>query len=431
MQRHKGNTKSLIKSLTAISISTLSVSAMLTSAIGTPSCMAQIPADLYSNAEVRISGQPVEGLEALDTMLLEFVKQHRVPGASFAVARKGKVVYARGFGFANIARKQMVSPTTRFRIASLAKPITAAAILTLVRDGKLVLDARFVDTLGPIERPELDAQVSTVTIEQLLRHRGGWDRAISFDPMFRAILIGKSFGDQGPANIAQTVEYMLRQPLDFKPGERFAYSNFGYCLLGRVIEACSKQSYEHYVQQAVFEPLGVSSTQLAQSVSTADSETTYYTHETDLVDGVAPGVVGKKVPRQYGGWIVENMDAHGGWIATAEDLVRFAAAFDASNPLLSNELVTGAFTPLPDEQDIPVFYGHGWSVQQLDNARQNTWHTGALAGTSTLLVRRHDGLNWAVLFNARHSHSGKQLATLVDPLIHKAVDQVTTWPVGR
>lgn len=395
--------------------------------------LGQIPDNFRSQTTtVQTTGDIVPDLAPFDELMTAFVHEHRVPGAALAVAKNGTLLYSRGFGLADIKAERQVEPTTRFRLASLSKPITAAAILTLVRDGKLTLSEKLVDIVKPsdsgLAASKLDARISKVTISDLLRHRGGWDRDASFDPMFRAIRIGRHFGKTGAADISETIKYMFEQPVDFEPGERYAYSNFGYCLLGRVIEQRSGRSYSDYIQEAVFKPLGIRSARLGKSLTAEANEATYYTEEADMVDGVVDGTLGQKVPRQYGGQIIENFDAHGGWIASAEDVVRFAGAFDQPSKILPATLVNLAFTPLVSEKKDDVFYGFGWSVRQRPDGRNNTWHTGAISGTSTLLVRRYDGLTWAVLFNARHGRNKKQLASLIDPLLHKAATAVRTWP---
>ncbi|MCH2102353.1 MAG: beta-lactamase family protein, partial [Planctomycetes bacterium] len=126
----------------------------------------------------------------------------------------------------------------------------------------------------------------------------------------------------------------------------------------------------------------------------------------------------------------EVMDAHGGWVANATDLARFAAAFaDAEQPALLKPSSVQQMWAQPPASPPPVWYGMGWSVRDVGEGRHNAWHSGLLTGgTSTLLVRRHDGYTWAALFNTDRSRSnGKVLSGLVDPLIHGAISQVLRW----
>lgn len=370
-------------------------------------------------------------LASFDTMMVEFLREHDVPGGSLAVSRNGVLVYARGFGLRDKEKNLPVEPTTRFRIASISKPITAAAILLLVKQKKISLDDVLSDFLAGSSAEKLHPQLEKITVRQLLQHRAGWDREKSFDPMFKTVMISRELNRKLPANQADIIEYMLKRPPDFEPGSQYAYSNFGYCLLGRIIERASKQPYDKYVQKEIFTPLRIKSPTLAQSLEQAEGESRYYPRHPRKATGVVPGVIGKQVPVQYGGWNIENMDSHGGWIASAPDLVRFADAFNSSRkrPLLTNKLRDEMFGPATEDTAKDVFYGLGWQVRKVQNgASLNTWHTGGLDGTSTILVRRSDGLNWAVLFNSDFGKDRKRLASLIDPLVHKAANQVHVWP---
>src|SRR5262249_48619156 len=150
----------------------------------------------------------------------------------------------------------------------------------------------------------------------------------SFDPMFRSVDIAKAFQAPPPAQAQHIIRYMLGQPLDFTPGERYAYSNFGYCVLGRIIEKVSGESYENYVKKHVLAPLGIQTRRLGKTLlaGRARGEVTY--HDKGTGPSVFAANLGKQVPLPYGAWYLEAMDAHGGWISSAVDLVRFASAFD-------------------------------------------------------------------------------------------------------
>ena len=134
------------------------------------------------------------------------------------------------------------------------------------------------------------------------------------------------------------------------------------------------------------------------------------------------------------------MDSHGGWLASAIDLVRFATAFDmpARHTILQPASLAamfarpaGSVSLEADGQPKPTHYGFGWNVRPIGkDGRANVWHTGSLDGTSTILVRRHDGLSWAVLFNSRNGANGKVLSATIDPLVHQAADRVKTWPTN-
>src|SRR5262249_38714238 len=157
--------------------------------------------------------------------------------------------------------REPVRPRSLFRIASVSKPITSAAVLQLVEQGKLGLDDRVVDLLDVRHNGDpiapADPRLKRVTIRHLLQHRGGWDRDKSFDPMFRSVRIAREFGTRPPAGPELIIASMWKRPLDFDPGARSCYSNFGYCVLGRVIEKVSGISYEAYVREHILAPLGI------------------------------------------------------------------------------------------------------------------------------------------------------------------------------
>jgi CubicO group peptidase (beta-lactamase class C family) len=364
-----------------------------------------------------------------------FVTKHSIPGAALALTRNSRLVYARGFGHADLEAKTLVEPTSLFRIASLSKPITAAAVMLLVERKRLRLGDVVLDFLGDFlpDKKQVDPRMNKVTVRHLLQHQAGFDSDKSFDPMFRLTQIAGELNVPAPAGQQHVIRYMMSRPLDFDPGLRYAYSNFGYCLLGRIIENVSGQSYGGYVQANVLAPIGVAGMKLGRTMllDKAINEVQYYDEERRTGPAIFGPRLGEPVPLPYGTWCLEVMDSHGGWIASAVDLVRFAAAFDeiAERKILEPASIETMFArPNSGSASGDVYYACGWSVRRVGFRGLNTWHTGALPGTSTLLVRRFDGLNWAVLFNTRSASDGQYLAGIIDGLIHVAVDQVKKFP---
>lgn len=388
-----------------------------------------------------VTGRDDPRLIAFDRLMTDFIARNHVPGAALAVTRQGRLVYARGFGDADPEARQPVQPNSLFRIASVSKPLTAVAVLQLVERKRLGLEDRMVDVLGlALRGSNPDRRLERITIRELLQHRAGWNRETSFDPMFRPLKIAREMGVPPPAGPAAILRYMLGMPLQFEPGERYAYSNFGYCVLGRVIEKVSGQSYEAYVTNEVLRPLGIHDMRIGRTLPEhrAPGEVHYVDRDHGKGRGVVGSTIGRQVPLPYGAWYLEGMDAHGGWIASAPDLVRFASALDDPGrcPILCAQGLAEMFERPPGRagfqrngQPRATYYGCGWQVRPEGPAgRRNTWHTGQLDGTSALLVRRHDGLDWAVLFNTDANPEGKDLANLIDPLVHAAADAVQAWP---
>jgi CubicO group peptidase (beta-lactamase class C family) len=398
------------------------------------------------NAQIRLGDRPDlpatgvadKRLAAFDRLMIDFMEENPdVTGATLAVAHDGKVVYSRGFGHAD--GKMAMQPDAKMRIASISKPITAVAILRLIERGLLKLDDKVFEILD-LEEPKkgFDPRWRRVTIQQLLQHTGGWDREKSGCPMFRSGAICKELGINGPAMPKDIIRHMLGQPLDFNPGERYAYSNFGYCLLGRVIEKVTGQTYEDHVRREILEPAGALETRLGKTL-----------HEHRLPGEVSYDVGGKKgnavlgpdlgkpVLLPYGTWCLEAMDSHGGWVASAPDLVRFASAFDHPDrcPLLKAKSIDTMFAcpvgPAGHDKNgrkKEIFYGCGWLVHPRGQGVRDTWHDGQLAGTSTLLLRLGGGnVTCAVLFNG-YSFRKAAPADLIAPLLRAAVQSITDWP---
>ncbi|QDT19912.1 Penicillin-binding protein 4* [Gimesia chilikensis] len=404
--------------------------------------MTSSPIRWQTAADIPVTGLEQPELASLDQSIKEFLLEHHPPGASVAVSYRGRLVYARGFGYADVEQKKKVQPDSQFRIASLSKPITAVAIMKLIEQGKLQLDTKVFSVLKDYQKelaaPEVDPRLKDITIQNLLNHTGGWDRDASFDPMFRSVAFARQLGKQPPAEADDVIRIMVQKPLDFAPGEKYAYSNFGYCLLGRVIEEITGQSYAEYVQQTICQPLGMKHTELGRTllINRRPNEVKYYSE--NVGSTVYSNNTLSEVPRPYGAWYLEAMDSHGGWISSAPDLVRFATAFNLPDecPILKAPALSQMFAR-PEgsagftEDGVPkvAYYACGWMVRPIDTAgNANHWHMGALDGTSTLLVRRLDRINWAILFNTHQGADQKRLSNLIDAPMHRWINQIENWP---
>ena len=396
---------------------------------------------------IPVTGEERQECAPLDELMLDFLKEQDVPGASLAVAKEGRLVYARGFGYADIEKATPVEPTSLFRIASVSKPITALTVMRLVERGIFSLDEPFLPRLKMkpfLQQDEkIDPRLRKVTVRHLLTHTAGWDREKSYDPMFRAFEIAEEMGLRGPADARQICQYMLGQPLDFDPGTDHVYSNLGYSLLGRLLEDVTGENYEEVVRKEIFTPLGITKMRLGRTLpeDRAPGEVRYYDRKGRQKKARFGPHQGELLPLPYASGVIEVFDAHGGWLASSVELVRIASALETPEkaPLLEKESIEAMFSRPEgpagyDEKGEPkaAYYGLGWLVRPKPGKGhgRNTWHNGAIAGTSALLVRRWDGLSWAVLFNQRKANDDTHLSSVIDPLIHQAVNQVDTqmWP---
>lgn len=376
----------------------------------------------------------------------DFLKVRNIPGGALGVLRTWEEssedrTYFRGYGSADAEGRIPVTPHSLFRIASISKPITAVAVLALADRGQITLDDRLLDHLDPDPLPSArrkpDPRWEQITIRHLLQHTGGWDRDATFDPMFRSTSIATEAEQPGPADANTIIRYMRSQPLDFDPGTRIAYSNFGYCLLGRLIESVIGSTYESWVRETILLPLGITRMRIGASLPAdrAPEEVHYHVAPGSLTTSVFPGDrEGERVPAPYGGFHLEAMDAHGGWIASVEDLIRFARFLDRPerfsflSPDLRQEISRPPEAPVARDDSGKIrasFYGLGWMVRPKSKGA-NYWHTGSLPGTFSLLVRRWDGFSWVVLFN-RRGGSPDHPDSEIDPALHRAAAEVKGW----
>jgi CubicO group peptidase (beta-lactamase class C family) len=365
----------------------------------------------------RQTGPDVPRLSAFDRTIKDFMVSRKISAASLAITYKSRLVFARGYTWSKAA-SPVTEPTSLFRIASLSKPITSAGIFKLVEEKRLSLDDKVMDILpfGTPEGQTPDPNLGKITILNLLEHLGGWDRDKTFAPMFADKKISKALGVSLPITQADIITFMNGQPLQYTPGTKYAYSNYGYCLLGRVIEQKTGLSYEDYIKKFILSPLGITRMQIGHSKfeDRAPGEVTYESNDESV----------------YGAFDLENMDSHGGWLASAPDMARFAAAFDDETncPILSADSIEKMFS-LPaiiDRQKYKpgdYYYACGWEVRDYGNGRRNTWHSGSLPGCYTFMARWSNGVDCVVLFNKRDPDFNK-----IDPTLSSTVNSISNWP---
>lgn len=381
----------------------------------------------------RGSGTRVPALAAFDSIIPAIMSRWGIPGGAVGVVKDGRLVMARGYGLADRDAGEIVQPTSLFRIASVSKPITAAAIMKLHEEGRLDVGAKAFSALSDLEPPEgstQDPRLAQISLGELLYHSGGWNRDATFDPMFRPGVAAEAVGAPAPATAETVIRYMLGQPLQFNPGSAYSYSNFGYAVLGRNIERVTGTSYEEYVRSEVLAPLGISKMQIGRTLpwERAAGEVEYYDPAT--AQSVFPG--GGTVAFPDGGFYLEAMDAHGGWIASTIDLLRFVTAVDGlgTRPDLLEPATIQQMTARPAAplwSGTAYYYAMGWLIRPV-GTEANWWHDGSLPGTTALLVRAHNGLAWVALFNARASSSQGSFALDLDRAMWEGVESVTAWP---
>lgn len=338
-----------------------------------------------------------------------FKRYFHVPGLSVAVSQNAQFVLDRQFGSGDKQKAELLTQASLFRIASVTKPITSVAIFSLIEKGQLHLTDKVFGPSGVVGTkygsPPYKQYVADITVDHLLTHTcGGWPND-STDPMFQ-----HNEWDQTKL-ITWTIANL---PLSSPPGEHWAYSNFGYCVLGRVIEAVTGQTYADYVSANILAPCGISDMSIAQNSERhrAPNEVVYYGQYSED-------------PYKIN---VTRMDSHGGWIATPTDLVQFlnhVAGGPGIPALLKPETILTMTTPAAAySASSPAKYARGWMVR--DNGRGNWWHNGSLPGSTTIMVRTARGMCWAALTNTRTEPSD-QIDTALDNMTWDIVRAVPSW----
>jgi CubicO group peptidase (beta-lactamase class C family) len=339
-------------------------------------------------------------LAHIDSVVHNFLARYDIPGLSMAIAKDGRLVFAKAYGFADKAAGELAHTQHRWRIASVSKSLTSAALFRLIETkGASFQEARTVFGPAGVLGTRFGSQpykpyVASVRLSHLLRHtEGGWQNDAN-DPMFSNPQLSQ----------ADLISWTLdHRPLDRSPGASFAYSNFGYELLGRVIEQESGKSYEAYVRDAVLAPSGVTDMQIG-----GDTRADRKANEVVYYDGNSNSPYTMKVAR---------MDAHGGWIAKPIDLVRFGVHVDGS-PTKPDILTPASILSMTTGSTANPGYACGWAT----NAAGNWWHNGSLPGTFSILVRTKSGFVWAAIVNSRKNDPD------LDKMMWDVVNGVHNWP---
>lgn len=285
-------------------------------------------------------------LPQLDQFLSEQTNNHRFSGAVL-VAQNGQILLSKGYGLADHNRQLPNTPQTRFRLGSVTKPFTALAILQLQAQGKLNVQDLICRYLT-----DCPAAWQTITLHQLLTHTAGIPD-IERLPEYAQI-------KTTPMTPAQTIALFQDKPLAFPPGTQWDYSSSGYILLGVILEQVSGQSYEAFLQEHIFTPLGMSNTGYEHDSA---SLATGYANATTVADPIDMSIP----------------FAAGGLYSTVEDLYRWAQAL-STDALLPQPLLELLFTPYAAiPQSDGASYGYGWVISQPFGHRM-VGHNGGIDG---------------------------------------------------
>ena len=391
------------------------------------------------------TGMPAPTMNHCDQAVEAFLNTYDIPGATLAVAKDGELVYARAFGHADLAGNEPTQPHHLFRIASVSKPITSLAVMKLIEKQAFSLSSQVFGPGGLLEAHPYLSQVSytdlrleDITVQHLLEHTAGWNRdvdcveepatpygyAISHcDPIGFPLHVTHLLGESNPVREEVLIRFLMEEGLDFAPGTGYAYSNIGYLVLGEIIAQVSGQSYEAYVQQEILAPLGICDMHIGKNLK-AEQARREAEYQGNGFQTLSCYGTGNQVPWEYGGFNLEAMGAHGGWIATARDLLRLLSAVDGfgTRPDILSSATLNTMTTVSNQNGT---YAKGWSINQFGN----WWHTGALDGSASIWVRSSGGYLWAFITNKRIIDSqANQFWSDFDDLPWNCVQNTSTWP---
>ncbi|NIM57444.1 MAG: serine hydrolase [Candidatus Aminicenantes bacterium] len=331
-----------------------------------------------------------EAIKNFEKFVNEQMALDKAPGLSVGFM-KGDYIWTKGFGFSDLENKVTAKPESSYRLASITKTITAIAVLQLVEDGKIDLDAE-VQTYVPY----FPKKKWPVTVRLLLGHIGG-------------ISHYKNYDVEGHIKVHKNTKEALAIFQDFdlvaEPGTKYNYSSYGFNLLGAVIEGASGQSYGDYIKKHIFDPLGMENSRLDNPEDLISNRVNGYR----LIKGEVKNSEFVDVSSRFAG---------GGTRSTVVDLLRYAKGI-IEGKLLKSQTWKRAFTSMATRDGTFTGYGMGWSVRPW-NGHFQVSHGGSQPETRThLLIFPTENFSIAVASNLE----GVNLRTYVRRLAELVLEE--------
>ena len=347
-----------------------------------------------------------ETINKIESVIRAEMARQGIPGLSVAVAVEGETRYSGGFGLADLENRIRANATTVYRTASIAKPMTATAVMLLAEQGKLDLDT-------PIQKycAAFPEKPWPVTARQLLGHLGGVRHYTSQ---------GESSGTKHYFTIEESLKIFKDDALLHEPGSKFHYTTYGYSVLGCAIEGAAKTAYEEYMYDNVFKPAGMTRTRSDDHFIIVPDRARGYLKLDEQTYSQLPAAVQRRVKVGQ----VYNAQLHdtsmkipgGGLVSTAEDLVKFGLA-SMKGVLVKQASLEQMWTPQQTKDGNKTTYGLGWGVGERAGLKIFT-HSGGQAGTSTLLhVLPEKGIVIAAMCNLEGASLGNMLDAIGKSLV--------------
>lgn len=341
--------------------------------------------DVELNRNISNKDSDLPELKGMDQMVLSYLNAWKLKGASISVIRNDSLIFAKGFGWADVEKREQMQPYHLLRMASVSKLITAAGIMSLVDRGMLELDRKVfgkdgILTGGIYDKVASDTSYCKITVEHLLRHEGGF----ILEPVFSLGEVRRGLGITGKVSGEDVIRYAFTKGLRFQPGESQNYSNLGFLLLSKIIERISGCEYEEYIQENIFKPIGctdmhIGGTYLAERYK---GEVRYYSHSDAYV--------------AYGGNNLALCSGAGGWCGSTMELAKFVAAIDGKPQMRDVISVMSVQEMTEYFPESPQKFALGWN----DTNPEKGWvRTGSLAGTTAFIKYFPDGECWIFIAN--------------------------------
>jgi len=293
------------------------------------------------------------------SMLETALEEDQWPGVSIAVAVDGDIVWAEGLGWADIEEEEPITTTSLFRVGSVSKPYTAAAVARLMMAGALDPDA-------PIQTyvPTFPEKQWTISTRQVGGHVAG----------IRHYRGNENSSDVYYPTVLDGLEIFQDSDLLFEPETQYSYSSYGWNLVSAVVEGASGEPFLDYMQEHVFDPFGMTHSMADMATEDIEGRVSFY---------VSAVFTGAPVPAPY----VDNSYkwAGGGFLSTPTDMIRFAWAH-MDDTYLDEATTDFLFTPMTLSDGSSTGYGFGWRTDEDDQNRVTLGHTGGSVGGTTLLT---------------------------------------------
>ncbi len=382
------------------------------------------------NDSLRNGHSALAATKKMERQITRWMNRNNIRGASLAIMKDERLIYCKGFGWADKEAERPAEVGDLYRIASASKLITAVGIMKLCDDGRLRLDDRVFGPEGilcdSVFRNIRDKRAEKITVRHLLNHTSGFSRRMG-DPMFRLADIIEWEGLDHTPSAEELIAFQLRQRLRDNPGGSAQYSNIGYLVLSRVIEKVTGLDYETFMQREVLRPAGCYDMHIARNYyeERYAGEVKYYGHAPEDSIPSYDGS-GRMRLREYGGNNVTGLQGAGAWVCSAVELLRLVASIDGRPrvPDILSRSSVAEMKKLARKDDFAL----GWSRYEPKTGR--LIRTGTMSGTSAYVELYPKGLSYVLITNTSN-YRGASFTNGIGRTIRDAMARVEEWPADR